>query len=345
MIGTSVVVAKTWRLSAVCQAVLPIPKLARLRYALAACSIVLLASGLAQAQARVEVPSGCGSEAELRAGLVRLLGAQRAGDATPERLRIVKTEAGDYALELELAGHSRQLRDPDCHALFEAAVIVAAVTIDPTVQVPESAAAAEATPADQPTPASDAVPARAAQSSEPTPERSVAPGTSPQLRAEVTIGGGAVVELLPALAPSVELSGALAYGDFGVALAARYLAPAEGGSGGTHSVEVQGLGGRLTAFYDPARFLRLSAGLAADRLQGQGLGSAVRGSSEAGIALAILVEAAAIPVRFEPFFASVAISGHYALVRPSFEITGYGEVFRVPRVGGGGVMRLGWEFR
>ena len=91
--------------------------------------------------------------------------------------------------------------------------------------------------------------------------------------------------------------------------------------------------------------MRFSAGVAADRLDGQGLGSAVRGSSEAGVALAVVVEAAATPVRFEPFFISVAISGHYALVRPSFEIAGYGEVFRVPPVGGGGVVRLGWAFR
>jgi hypothetical protein len=71
----------------------------------------------------------------------------------------------------------------------------------------------------------------------------------------------------------------------------------------------------------------------------------VRGSSEDGFSLAVTVEAAATPIRLEPFFVSLAISGHYALVRPSFEIAGYGELFRVPPVGGGGVMRLGWAFR
>jgi hypothetical protein len=316
--------------------------LARLRCALAACSIVVFASALAHAQGRVEVPSGCGSEGELRAGLARLLGAERAADAAPERLRIVKTDAGDYSLVLELAGESRALRDPDCRALFNAAVIVAAVTIDPSVQVAGPPPAADPTPAPaaEPKPAVEPTPV-----SEPAAERSDPPRESPPVRGEITIGGGAMIAFLPALAPSLELSGALAYGDFGLALAARYLAPAEESAGGTHAVEVQGLGARLAAFYDPARFVRFSAGASADRLVGEGLGSAVRGSSEAGVALALVVEAEATPVRLPPFFISAAISGHYALTRPSFEIAGYGEVFRVPPIGGGGVVRLGWEFR
>jgi hypothetical protein len=315
--------------------VVPFLTLARLRCAVAACSIALFASASASAQDRVEVPSGCGSEGELRAGLARLLGAERAADAAPERLQIVKTDAGDYALVLELAGESRELRDADCRALFNAAVIVAAVTIDPSVQVPEAAPAAEPTPAPEP-PAAQPPPA---------PDRFEPPRESPSIRGEVALGGGAVIALLPALAPSLELSGALAYGDFGLALAARYLAPAQESIGGTHAVEVQGLGARLAAFYEPAPFVRFSAGVAADRLHGKGLGSAVRGSSEAGMALAVLIEAAATPVRLDPFFISVAISGHYAVVRPSFEIAGYGEVFRVPPIGGSGVMRLGWQFR
>jgi hypothetical protein len=305
---------------------------AHLAHALAACSAVLLASAFAHAQTGIEVPSGCGSEGELRAGLARLLGGERAADAAPERLQIVKTDAGDYSLVLELGGESRELRDPDCRALFDAAVIVVAVTIDPSAQITGPAPTVEPTPAARPTPATQPTPA-------------AEPRESPPVRGEITIGGGAVIALLPALAPSLELSGVLGYGDVGLALAARYVAPAEEGSGGTHAVEVQGLGARLSAFYDPARFVRLSAGVAADRLDGQGLGSAVRGSSEAGVAVAVLIEAAATPVRVDPFFISVAISGHYALLRPSFEIAGYGEVFRVPPFGGGGVMRLGWEIR
>jgi hypothetical protein len=323
--------------------------LARLCCALAACSTVLFASALSSAQARIDVPSGCGSEGELRAGLARLLGAQRAADAAPERLSIVQTDAGDYALVLELAGESRSLRDPDCRALFNAAVIVAAVTIDPSVQVIEPLPAVEPTPAAvEPTLASKPAPAPAPEvpkPAAPAPERSDPPRKSPPVRGEITIGGGAVIALLPALAPSLELSGALAYGDLGLALAARYLAPTEESAGATHAVEVRGLGARLAAFYDVARIVRFSAGVAADRLDGRGLGSAVRGSSEAGTALAVVAEAAATPVRVEPLFISVAISGHYALVRPSFEIAGYGGVFRVPPVGGSGVMRLGWEFR
>lgn len=287
----------------------------------------------------MEVPDGCGSEAELRAGLSRLLGAERAPDAAVERLQIVKTDAGDYALSLEQGGESRALRDPDCRALFDAAVIVVAVAIDPSVQVPavqepEQAAPSERAPEEEQEPE---------QESEQEPER--ATSEPARVRAELALGGGAAIAILPALTPSLELSAAVAYGDFGLALLGRYLAPAEERAGATHGVEVFGLGARLLAFYDPARFARLSAGVAADLLEGEGLGSAVVGGTEAGAVLALALEAAATPARFGPLFISIAISGHYALVRPSFEITGYGEVFRVPAFGGSGAVRVGWELR
>jgi hypothetical protein len=153
------------------------------------------------------------------------------------------------------------------------------------------------------------------------------------------------IAIVPAPAPSVELLGAVAYGDFGLVLAARYLATAEERSGSTHGVEVQGFGGRLLGFYDPVRFVRLAAGVGADRLHGEGLGNTIVGGSEAGTLFALWVEAAVTPLRFGPGFVSLAISAQYALVRPSFEITGYGEVFRVPAFGGSGMLRLGWEIR
>jgi hypothetical protein len=256
--------------------------------------VALVACASASAQTRVDVPSGCGSEGELRAGLARLLGNQRAAGAVPERLRIVKTGAGDYALTLELAGESRELRDPDCRALFNAAVIVAAVAIDPSVNATAAPLPAEPARAEEPPPAAEPTPALAPvldapKPEEPAPERSGASRERPPIRGELTLGGGAVFAVLPAVAPSLELSGALAYGDFGLTLAARYLASAEENAGGTHAVEVQGLGARLAAFYDLARFARFSAGVSADRLDGQGLGSAVRGSSSSGVALAVLV--------------------------------------------------------
>jgi hypothetical protein len=54
------------------------------------------------------------------------------------------------------------------------------------------------------------------------------------------------------------------------------------------------------------------------------------------------LELAAIPLRSESFELEVAVGGHWAAVRPSFLITGYGEVYRVPEFGGEVLFRIVW---
>jgi hypothetical protein len=297
--------------------------------------LVLASSGAARAQApsRVEVPPGCGSEAELRSELVRLLGPDAAQTALPRAVRITRGEQGDYALQLELEAESRALRDPDCTVLFKTAVVVAAAAVDPSLQDPaaaprrsEPAAATDAKRADEPASA----------------ERDRA---SSSWHAGVAIGAGAAVSLLPQAALLVQLSGELAYGGFGVSLGARYMAPSSEQAGGDHSVRIDGLGARLGGFHDPAPWLRLQAGIAADRLTGQGRGAAIREHTDSGLAVALALDAAVTPLRVGALRFSLGIGGHYALVRPDFEIAGYGRVYRVPAVGGSATAEVGWAFR
>jgi hypothetical protein len=160
----------------------------------------------------------------------------------------------------------------------------------------------------------------------------------------VWIGAGAAFALLPELSPVLELSGTIARGDFGIALAGRYLSPADERDGDTYGVRIDGWGVRLAALYDPAPFARLQAGVAVDQLSGRGLGSAVDEVSDAGAAVALAVDASLIPLRVGGARLSLGVAGHYALVRPSFEITGHGEVFRTPSFGASALVRLGWEF-
>ena len=291
----------------------------------------------AQAQTRVEVPDGCGSEAELRAELIRLLGPDAAQAALPRAMRITRGEQGepgeqgDYALQLELDGESRALRDPDCRVLFKTAVVVAAAAVDPSLQDPAAAR-----------PRSD--PNFAAKRAE-APAIDERDEASSSWLAGVAIGAGATVSLLPQAAVLVQLSGELAYGRFGVLLGARYMAPSTEDAGDERGVSIDGFGARLGGFHDPAPWLRLQAGIVADRLTGQGQGAAIRGDTDSGAAVALALDAAVTPLRVGSLRFSLGIGGHYALVRPSFEIAGYGRLYRVPEVGGSATAELGWAFR
>jgi hypothetical protein len=116
----------------VCRSVPSLSSIARvLPSALCVLMLMAWAPARSRAQDRVDVPEGCGSEQELRAELVQLLGAEGARAALPERLQITRAGEGDYALSLELAGESRTMRDADCRALFKTAVVVAAAIVSP----------------------------------------------------------------------------------------------------------------------------------------------------------------------------------------------------------------------
>jgi hypothetical protein len=268
-----------------------------------------------------------------------LLGSESAERALPDRLRIARAQDGDYALVLEQRGESRTLRDPDCRTLFKTAVVVAAAAVDPALleQVPAARGADAPTRAAPPKP-KNRTPSPPATADEP---RAHVPW-----RAGAAVGVGAALALLPRASPLLELSGTLARGAFGVALCARYLTSADErlDDGDEYGVSVHGFGARLAALYDPAEFARLQAGVALDRYSGRGLGSAIDEVSGSGVALALVLEAAVIPLRVGHARLSLAISGQYALVRPSFEITGRGEVYRPPPFGATGIVRLGWEF-
>jgi hypothetical protein len=285
----------------------------------------------AQAQSRVDVPRGCGSEAELRSGLIRLLGPAAAQDALPRALRIMRGEQGDYALQLELDGESRALRDPDCRVLFKTAVVVAAAAVDPSLRDPAAAR-----------PRADSVPGVTSADLPQIAERDEA---SSSWYASVAIAGGAAVSLLPRAAALVQLSGELAYGGFGLLLGARYIAPSAEAAGDERGVSIDGLGARLGGFHDPAPWMRLQAGIVVDRLTGQGQGAAIAGQTDSGAVMALALDAAVTPLRVGSLRFSLAIGGHYALLRPSFEIEGYGRLYRVPAVGGSATAEVGWTFR
>jgi hypothetical protein len=285
----------------------------------------------ALAQISVDAPPGCGSEAELRGELSRLLGADAArAEPLLLQIRTPESEDAEYALELEVQGEHRTLRDRDCRALFKAALVMAASAVEP-LRVQAAAA-----------PENERAPVHAPAITDEKRANDAAPKIT--WRAHVDAGAGIAFGVLPAPAPRFELSGGVEHGAFGALLALHYLMPEEKRAGDGHGVRVWALGGRVAATFAPVALLRLGTGVEIDRLRGTGLGSK-RTDSDSAWMIAPLVEAALVPLEQGPLRLELALDGHYALLRPSFEILGYGAVFQVARFGGSAVARIGWQFR
>jgi hypothetical protein len=84
----------------------------------------------ASGEERFFVPEGCGSRAEFERELERLLGEERLEPSTVE-LTITPEADGTHHLRMTVRGEARELRDPDCRALFESAVVVVAASVKP----------------------------------------------------------------------------------------------------------------------------------------------------------------------------------------------------------------------
>ena len=283
----------------------------------------------ALAQISVDAPPGCGSEAELRGELSRLLGADAArAEPLLLQIRTPESEDAEYALELEVQGEHRTLRDRDCRALFKAALVMVASAVEPS-RVQAAA------------PETERAPVHAPASTEEKRASDAAPNIA--WRAHIDAGAGIALGVLPAPAPRFELSGGIEHGALGALLALHYLMPEEKRAADGHGVRAWALGGRVAATFAPVPFLRLGAGVEINRLRGTGLGSKSTGSDSVWM-VAPLVEAALVPLHEGPLRLELALDAHYALLRPSFEILGYGAVFQVARFGGSAVARVGWQF-
>jgi hypothetical protein len=258
-----------------------------------------------------------------------LLGADAArAEPLLLQIRTAMSEDAEYALELEVQGERRTLRDRDCRALFKAALVMAASVVEPSRMQPVMADK-ERAPEHAP----------ASTSEQPAPEHSA----KVAWRAHVDAGAGVAFGVVPAPAPRFELSGGVEHGAFGALLALHYLMPEEKRVGDGHGVRAWAIGGRVAGTFAPVSLLRLGAGFEIDRLRGSGLGARVPDSDSVWM-IAPLLEAALVPLQDGPLRLELALSAHYALLQPSFEILNYGAVFQVARVGGSAIARVGWQF-
>jgi hypothetical protein len=281
---------------------------------------VLLVHLPARAQATsFDAPRECGTEGEFRDGLVRLLGAA-ADRAWPTALVIARAPSdSDYHLTLEVQGERRELTHADCRVLFRSAIVIAAVTVDPTVRLPEEAPTAPPARAAPPPPPPK--PAKA-----PPPEDRNGAGA---LGGSIAVGGGLALAVLPGATGVVEVRGGLASGRFGATLGAQYFTPREASSSG-RSAELQGVGVRAAASFAPTPLLTASVGLSADWLVGRGSAELSSPVQDSAWALAPSLELALTPRLTRSVSLELGLAGQANLQRATFEVTGFGAIYQMP---------------
>jgi hypothetical protein len=277
----------------------------------------------------VEAPATCGSSAEFERELALRLapGVQ----APPTQVRIEAIESG-YRLRMRVAGEERELLDPSCRELFRAAVVIAVAQSTQRASNRAAPEKGERAPLD--------VDATGRASSGAAEEETSSPSRW-HLRAAAGSGVSLGLTPRPVLGLDVEVNARTSR--LGVAVVGRWLAESSERDRRARGVDVWGVGGELHGLYQPAPLLQARAGLAAYALRGTGVGSAADASGwawAAGPAAGFLLT----PPLPGQIWAGVGGTAQLNLIRATFEIDNYGEVYAVPRVTGALFLRLGWEF-
>jgi hypothetical protein len=200
-------------------------------------------------------PAECPQEPIFVAQLEHFLG-QRLDARRDQGLEISgdvsASETGGYVARLRVRGasgtHERELSHRDCAELTEAAALVTALAIDPSLAIPDEAAAAKSI-ADEPVanvvtepakpPETPATPAPAAPAAlpAPTPLKDVAPERrpGPPLHAGVVVVGLAGNAVLPDAGLGLGARARVVRSRFGLALQADYWLPRTRSIGGTEA--------------------------------------------------------------------------------------------------------------
>jgi hypothetical protein len=305
------------------------------------------------AQIRVQVPDGCGSDEEFTRELERLLGPD-AAEAQPLSVVISPPDAsGTYTLRIELVTGVRELHHVDCRTLFRSAIVVAAASVRADIEAPSSSPPASPPSAESATPPS---PPPAVSRPIPQPHRSnpqplVHPlepvvrstGEAPRVCGSVAAGGGAVVGLLPGVAGLVEVGGAVDRGRWGAGIGFWVLPGTTKDAGGNPGVDVSAGGAALALRFAPFAFARASAGVGVYRLTGSGTGVREQLTDRAW-SVAPIVELTGVSPSVGGAALELGLQAQWWAVPASFQVSGFGEVYRVSTFGAAAVARGTWHF-
>lgn len=320
----------------------------------------------AGAQDALEIPDSCGSQSELTREVAALRASARSSlDSGRPAVRLTR-EGEAYLLTVELPDGRRSLRDPDCRALFRAAIVIAALGQESSVEnVLEASARARddrsASPAAAPVkPAAEPSKIVVARATADEPPRATPPartgaarrpwlGSDPAhyprtlalralLRAELGYG------VLPELSGIFGAGVALEYARFAARATLAYQGPprdarSEEGRG----VSVQGLSASLTAELVALPWLRPGLGVDYHALHGRGLGGrspraawATQVTLHAGFALRLLQRG--------PFWLELAGRALWAPKPAAFTMTPDTRVYRTSPWGLAGGISAGFQF-
>lgn len=299
-------------------------RVALARCSLACAAVVLGLARSAGAQAGAfTVPAECGSETELRTGLSGLLGAE-AGRAWPSALIIARDDVG-YRLRIEVAGETRELTHADCRVLFRSAVVIAAAAVDPTLRTGAPTPAGSAPASQPPAPATKAENERKPGAPRPSHDE-------PKVEGHLGAGAGLALGVLPGATAALEIRGGAALGRFGLSLSGDFYLPKSVESEG-RSAKILGAGGRFAASYAVVPAFGVALGLEADWLVGNGRAGIAVPDEDSAWALAPTLELTLIPLRTKKMSLELGAVGRVNATRPVFEVTGFGEIYQVPRFG------------
>jgi hypothetical protein len=183
------------------------------------------------------------------------------------------------------------------------------------------------------------------------PERSSAPpapdapNASGQSRAKLTLAAGAGLHVgtLPKATLMLEFDAQLKWTNLGVAAGFRYLLPTSSVDEKNRGARVGAAGAYLAGVFEPWQRVQTRLGIAAYRLSASGITS---GEARDGSAweLSPTLGASFTPFEHPRFWTSLGLEGQLNLIRPSFEILSYNEVFRVPLWSGTALARAGVVF-
>lgn len=311
---------------------------------------MMLGAATSSAAPVVYSSASCGSAATFEAELRKRLDETTLAGLPPTELSITRVDP-DYLLRLRVGADEREIVDASCEDLFHAAVVVVASlaetresSLSPST-APAGTPAQPGKPAPSPsTPAGQALPRAPAS---PLPRRvpparvDAGPSASASWGAELAVG--ASVGVLPETALAVKGEASATWNDFGVAASIRFLPSVTSRDEAGRGVQADAWGAHVAAQALPLSPLILQAGAAAYRLSGVGVGSLVK-STDAVWAFGPVIGMKLLPLRMKSSWISVGIEAQLELLRPRFEILGYGEVFRAPPILISGFVGLGHHF-
>ena len=144
--------------------------------------------------------------------------------------------------------------------------------------------------------------------------------------------------VVPGWGPALEASVHLEKRPWALALALRHW-PERGQTIDGRSVLVSATGGRATALFRVAPALELVGGIELNRLIGEGSANVRGPASDVAWQLAPVLGASFITMDVGYLRLELGALARLSLIRPRFEVTGFGTLYRAPALGADAIIR------